>query len=56
MADYKMECPECNYNMTPKDSRAVRSSIGKMYDWTKYHCTRDDIWVELEVPQQEDKA
>ncbi|MCG3772399.1 MAG: hypothetical protein JW384_03611 [Nitrosomonadaceae bacterium] len=50
-----IRCPECEYDMSVKNRRITRSSIGRVYDWTQYHCKRDDIWIELEVPQVEDE-
>ncbi len=49
----KMECPICDYQMTQKNSRVTRSSLGKQYNWTQYQCRRDDVWIELEIPVTE---
>ena len=50
-----IRCPECDYEMSVKDKRVTRSSIGKYYDWTQYYCRRDDVWIELEIPHVEDE-
>jgi hypothetical protein len=49
-----MECPICGYDMSVKNRKITRSSIGRVYDWTQYHCKRDDVWAEVEIPHQED--
>lgn len=50
----RMRCPVCEYDMGVKDTKVTRSSIGRQYDWTRYHCQRDDVWIELEIPVQAD--
>lgn len=50
-----MKCPKCEYDMGVKNRKVTRSSIGKSYDWTQFHCQRDDVWIELEEPVEEDE-
>ncbi|MDQ5952491.1 MAG: hypothetical protein QG626_619 [Patescibacteria group bacterium] len=47
-----MKCPECDYDMGIKATKVTRSSIGRTYNWTQFHCKRDDVWIELEVPKE----
>ncbi len=47
-----IKCPECGYEMTVKNRGQRPGPTGKPYDWTQYHCKRDDIWIELEVPPE----
>ncbi len=49
-----MKCPECEYDMSVKNRKPTRGSSGKAYDMTQFHCQRDDVWIELEVPHEED--
>lgn len=52
---HRITCPVCDYDMGRESSKITRSSIGKAYDWTRYHCKRDDVWIELEIPHEEEK-
>lgn len=49
-----MRCPECQYEMGVKNRRSNRGLNGKYYDLTQYHCKYHDIWIELEVPKEDD--
>lgn len=51
-----MDCPICGYDMSVKSTRVTRDTWGrKSYDLTKYHCQRDDVWAEVEIPQKADE-
>lgn len=46
-----IRCPVCDYDMAAQSSRKERSSLGKMYEVTRFRCKRDDVWVSLEIPE-----
>ena len=48
-----MRCPKCGYEMI---SKKVDTSMGgnKSYDREQFVCNGDDIWVTVEIPQEEE--
>ncbi|MEK7183058.1 MAG: hypothetical protein AAB776_00305 [Patescibacteria group bacterium] len=48
-----MKCPECEYDMGVVATKTSRGTTGKYYDWTQFHCKRDDVWAEIEIPKEE---
>lgn len=51
-----MECTKCKYDMGVVATKTSRGTTGKLYDWTQFHCKRDDVWIQLEEPQEEEKG
>ena len=50
-----MNCPECDRAMSKKTSSSTRGSDGITYDWTKFHCSYDNVWVEQWIPEKEEE-
>lgn len=49
-----MRCPECDREMSRKDSGKDRARNGKVYDWAKYTCGYDDTWTEVWTTPKEE--
>jgi hypothetical protein len=37
-----------------KKASKITSSHGVSYNWTQFHCQRDNVWIELEKPKDDD--
>lgn len=40
--------------MGVENRKVTRGPTGKTYNWTRYHCKRDDVWADVEIPKEEE--
>ena len=47
-----MKYPKCGEEMKEvKRDWSINTETGKKYSRTMYHCEKDDVWSNLEIPQ-----
>ena len=46
-----MKCPKCGEEMKEvRKDKSKNMETGKKYSRTIYHCEKDDVWLNLEIP------
>lgn len=53
---YMPYCTKCENELTYPTKKGPDSFQGKAYDWARYHCTKDDVWIDVWEPQEEDES
>jgi hypothetical protein len=49
-----MNCPKCGKEMILKNKDTSNNpENGKQYDRAVYWCEADDVWISLEIPQED---